>query len=99
MLLSISIFLQAQDDEDMIPDMRGEFDAGEFVYELCPFYILPPETEEETVECGYLFVPENRSDSNSPLIQLAVMFIYATGSDPYDEPIIYLEGGPGGAAI
>jgi pimeloyl-ACP methyl ester carboxylesterase len=27
------------------------------------------------------------------------MFIYATGDDPYDEPIIYLEGGPGGAAI
>lgn len=99
MLLSISILLHAQDDESLIPDMRDEFAAGDFVYELCPFYILPPEVEEETVDCGYLFVPENRSDSNSPLIQLTVMIIYATGSAPYDEPIIYLEGGPGGSAI
>lgn len=100
MLLSISILIHAQDDEgSMTPDMRGEHNAGDFVYELCPFYILPPEIEEETVDCGYLFVPEKRSDRNSPVIQLAVMIIYATGSDPYDEPIIYLEGGPGGSAI
>jgi pimeloyl-ACP methyl ester carboxylesterase len=99
MLMSISIFIHAQDEESMIPDMRGEQNAGDFVYADCPFYVLPPEVEGETVECGYLFVPENRNDEDSAIIQIAVMWIYSTSDEPYDEPVIYLEGGPGGASI
>lgn len=59
----------------------------------CPFYV----PLEFPVECGYLHVPENRQDPDSPMIQLAVAII--RGDNPAPEPIIYLEGGPGGSAL
>ncbi len=53
----------------------------------------------EDVECGYLIVPETRSDPDSPLIELAYAILYAYGDDPQPDPIIYLAGGPGGNAV
>jgi pimeloyl-ACP methyl ester carboxylesterase len=64
-----------------------------FEEDVCPFYV--PLTFE--VDCGYLSVPENRQDPDSPMIQLAVAII--RGESPAPEPIIYLEGGPGGSAL
>ncbi len=65
----------------------------------CPFFVPSSETEGETIWCGYLIVPEDRSNPNSPAIELAVAVIQSTNlSAPYD-PIVYLEGGPGGSAL
>ncbi len=55
--------------------------------------------EGQDVECGYLIVPEDRSDSDSPLIELAFAILYAPTDDIYPDPILYLAGGPGGNAI
>lgn len=49
------------------------------------------------VECGILTVPENRSKADTPMIELAVAIIRA--DNPLPDPVIYLEGGPGGSAI
>ena len=49
---------------------------------------------EYKAECGWLVVPENRSEPSSRLIQLPVTRIHATGGEPL-EPIYYLAGGPG----
>jgi pimeloyl-ACP methyl ester carboxylesterase len=43
---------------------------------------------------GTLVVPENRDKAGSRLIELPVIRIHASGSNP-TEPIFYLEGGPG----
>ncbi len=53
------------------------------------------------VECGYLTVPENRTQPQSPDIQLAVAILYAPDYQAGAEnaPVIYLAGGPGGSAI
>ena len=51
------------------------------------------------VDCGYLSVPENRSDPNSATIRLAVAIIRTTHPTPEPDPVIYLDGGPGGEAI
>lgn len=59
----------------------------------CPFAV----PANENVECGYLTVPENRSNPASPTIELAVAILRSTAPNP--ESVIYLEGGPGGSAL
>ena len=53
----------------------------------------------ENITCGYLTVPENRADPNSVYVNLAVAIIHASGTRPRTDPILYLEGGPGGSAL
>lgn len=65
----------------------------------CPFALPPGEVEGETLACGYLYVPEDRGDPTSPSIRLAVAVIFSTDPNPPPDPIIFLEGGPGGGAI
>lgn len=68
-------------------------------FDTCPFDAPPGSTEGETFECGYLYVPENRADPASYEIELPFVVIYSSNATPQADPIIYLEGGPGGSAI
>ena len=61
----------------------------------CPFEVL----DSENINCGYLTVPENRSKPDSVYVNLAVAIIHAGGVRPRTDPILYLEGGPGGSAL
>lgn len=65
----------------------------------CPFDLPEGQVEGETVECGYLVVPEDRADPESPAIQLAVAIFRHPDGDPEPDPIFYLEGGPGGSPL
>jgi len=49
--------------------------------------------------CGFLVVPENRSKSDGGMIRLPVAIIPALSGNPPADPIVYMEGGPGGAAL
>src|SRR5258708_1439192 len=51
------------------------------------------------VECGYLVVPENRSKADSPTIRVAVAVFKAPAPKPLPDPVIYLDGGPGGHTL
>lgn len=51
------------------------------------------------VECGFLSVPENRAEPNGTEIDLAVAIFKSTSANPEPDPIVYLEGGPGGNAL
>jgi pimeloyl-ACP methyl ester carboxylesterase len=53
----------------------------------------------ENITCGYLTVPQNRSDPDEINVNLAVAIIHASGVRPRTDPILYLEGGPGGSAL
>ncbi len=72
--------------------------AASFRGAPCPFDLPAGQEEGETVECGFLTVPEDRSDPESPTIDLAVA-IFHPGGEPEPDPIIYLEGGPGGSGL
>ncbi len=50
-------------------------------------------------ECGYLVVPENRDQADSPIIRLSVAMIRSGAESPEPDPLIYLSGGPGGSAV
>ncbi len=52
-----------------------------------------------SLECGMMFVPESRESNSGKMIQLAVVILPAVSGNPAPDPVIYLEGGPGGSAI
>ncbi|HWQ13567.1 MAG TPA: alpha/beta fold hydrolase, partial [Roseiflexaceae bacterium] len=56
----------------------------------------PPDAQ---VECGYLSVPERRDRPDSRTIRLHVAVFKSTAADPAPDPVVYLEGGPGGDAL
>lgn len=51
------------------------------------------------VECGFLVVRENRADPASAEIRLAVALFRSNNPEKAPDPLIYLEGGPGGSAF
>ncbi len=50
--------------------------------------------------CGWVEVPEDRSDpDNGRSVRLHVAIFDSTNPDPPDDPIVYLDGGPGGESL
>ena len=50
-------------------------------------------------ECGYLLVPENRNDPDGNQVRVHYAIFASESDNPEPDPIIYLEGGPGGFAL
>jgi len=65
----------------------------------CPFELPAGQIEGETVECGYLVVPENRADPETKIIRLSVAIFRHPDGAIYPDPILFLEGGPGGSPL
>lgn len=65
---------------------------------LKPYTFENGQKEKVEAEFGTLFVPENRSNPQSNLIELAFVRFKSTAKTP-GPPIVYLAGGPGGSGI
>jgi pimeloyl-ACP methyl ester carboxylesterase len=52
-----------------------------------------------SARCGFLVVPENRATGTRKTIRVAVAIIRAISKNPAPTPLVYLDGGPGGASI
>lgn len=65
----------------------------------CPFRLAGGQVERKTVDCGFVVVPEQRAMPDGPTIRLAVARFRSTRSDPAPDPVIFLQGGPGGATL
>ena len=50
------------------------------------------------VNCGYLIVPEDRTGDPSHTIKLAVAIYHSRSQSP-EEPVVFLQGGPGAEAV
>ncbi|MCI0487133.1 MAG: alpha/beta hydrolase [Blastocatellia bacterium] len=70
--------------------------AGDLTIEPIGFQVRSGEKVD--AEMGRLIVPENRSNPQSNLIELAFVRFKSTSKNP-GSPIIYLAGGPGGSGI
>jgi pimeloyl-ACP methyl ester carboxylesterase len=57
------------------------------------------DVSDVTVQCGYLVVPENRSNPQSRTIKVAYALVKASGANPQTDPLVFLPGGPGEHAI
>jgi len=51
------------------------------------------------VSCHWLEVPEDRDDPKSPTIKLAVAVLHSKAAEPEPDPVVFLAGGPGDAAV
>ncbi len=66
-------------------------------YESAPcMFEAPPGVR---VSCGYAIVPENRTSSSGRTLRLAVAVFHSTSQNPALDPILFLQGGPGGQAV
>jgi pimeloyl-ACP methyl ester carboxylesterase len=65
----------------------------------CPVAGGEPIPGLEAARCGYLIVPENRTKPESRTIRLAVAIVPAASGKAEPDPIVFMAGGPGEAAI
>src|SRR5260221_3275176 len=54
------------------------------------------QVEGKTYQCGTVSVPEDHKNPNGKTISLAVAGFNERTANPQPDPVIYLEGGPGG---
>ncbi|HEX3737865.1 MAG TPA: hypothetical protein VHV53_10010, partial [Solirubrobacterales bacterium] len=53
----------------------------------------------KTAHCGYLVVPEDRAHPDGRTIRNAVAILPARSKNPKPDPVVFMTGGPGAAAI
>ncbi len=59
----------------------------------------PDVPDRANQQCGYLTVPEDHRNPEGPTIRLAVTRYFSTRAEVQADPIVYLEGGPGGSGV
>lgn len=64
----------------------------------CAWDVPEGQKEGETVRCGALIVAEQRANPAGRAIRLPFMVFKSASATPAPDPILYIEGGPGGAA-
>ena len=77
------------------PAGTGSETSATFEPSDCAFAAIPGQNPN----CGYLIVPENRLTADTNTVRLHVAVFPSTSSDPLADPVVYLEGGPGGDAL
>jgi pimeloyl-ACP methyl ester carboxylesterase len=97
LLISVSLLLTSCNQQPVVPTSTPTPipAAGTFTNADCPF--TTPAGYD--VQCGYLSVPENYTKPEGRVISLAVAVFKSYGETPAPDPIVYLEGGPGGSAL
>src|SRR4030095_126204 len=80
------------------PKLAGSDQHKSGDVELEPYLFEAQSGQKVEAELGHVFVPENRSNPQSKLIQLAFVRFKSTAKNP-GTPTFYLVGGPGGSAI
>ena len=73
--------------------------SAHFETGTCQFSLHAGFVDGQNVLCGFLVVPEDRNDPHSATIRLAVATFKTPSATPAPDPIIFLQGGPGGRVI
>jgi len=95
----LSIILLASLGQGGARPALAENSVPRFEPASCPFTPATGMTEGKDVRCGYLVVPENRSQPGGREIRLAVAIFKSPSANPRPDPVIDLEGGPGASAL
>ena len=84
--------------EDAEPDLSAVTLTGND----CSFLIQlddDPRPRLGDIACGTLDVPENWAERDGRRIQIGYAILKSTSPTPAPDPVVYLEGGPGGSAL
>lgn len=71
----------------------------EFTPYICPFHAQAPKYDPDEFRCGYVLVPEDRTNPDSQLIQLSVLQVKSSSENPDKRAVVRLTGGPGGESL
>src|SRR5574341_1662588 len=77
------------------PVVRAQSGVPRFEPAACPS-VVPL---GKKIDCGYLVVLEDRTRPDGPTIRLAVAIVKSQSPSPAPDPLILLNGGPGGQAL
>lgn len=81
------------------PTPNNQNSVPRFDKAACPFKPASGMTEGKDFTCGYLVVPEDRTDPKSKTIKLAVGIFKPVKTPAQPDPVILLQGGPGGGGL
>lgn len=73
--------------------------APELTPYVCPFHAEAPKYDPDEFRCGYVLVPEDRTNPDSRLIKLSVLQIISSADNPERRAVVRLTGGPGGPSL
>ena len=69
--------------------------AAAFTERPCNFRMMPA----RPVRCGVVVVPEARGGTSTRTVELAVVIIKSASATPAPDPLVFLQGGPGGGGV
>jgi pimeloyl-ACP methyl ester carboxylesterase len=100
-ILALIAALSGTPDVDPFATLRSEAAKPNAMVSIepCPRPLPAHEIEGVSLLCGRVSVPEVRSKSGGKTIALAFAVLKATSRFPEADPVIYLQGGPGGSAV
>lgn len=100
-ILALIAALSGAPESDRFAGIRAEAAKPNAIVriEACPRPLPANEIEGVSLLCGRVSVPEDRSKAGGKVIPLAFAVLRATSSFPEKDPVVYLQGGPGGSAI
>ncbi len=85
--------------ETVLPFLAGELETAavgaQTVPRIEPTECKYPILADANAECGYLVVPEDRTNPDSPTIRVHVIKFLGASDNPAPDPIIVIPGGPG----
>jgi pimeloyl-ACP methyl ester carboxylesterase len=81
------------------PVLLPDWQPAEFIESQCEFELPSGIREGKDIRCGFIEVPEDRENLDSRMIKLSIAILINPQSAKFPDPIIYLEGGPGGSAL
>lgn len=82
-----------------MPTATGRATPAALSWGSCPFPLSGGYVAGKNVRCGYLAVPEDRANPSSSKIHLAVAIFKTPSATPAPDPVVVLQGGPGGRII
>lgn len=82
---------------DLVDTAYSSPELGDFTFVAndCPFEVDSP----VEVDCGTLTVPEDRAGDSSRTVALAIAILRTPSADPAPDPVVFLNGGPGGVSL
>lgn len=95
---------QASANPSNTPALWQPLSTPRFENAACPMDLTGPNmslkyVEGQNINCGYLVVRENPLAQSSPEIYLAVAIVKSSSPHPTADPLIMLNGGPGGSLL
>lgn len=99
-LLTLITALSGDANDEFATLKAGGTDTkGSIQQIVCPRPLPANEIEGKTLFCGTIQVPEDNTKPDSKKITLKFSILKSWSQYPEADPVVYLQGGPGGSAI